>query len=77
MSKPEPEILELSLAELQSMISETVKAMLGDKVLFERDRALGRCPYCHGENFLVDPVLHDKVPCICTGVDPSTILGIA
>lgn len=76
MSKQE-RMVTLSLDDLRSLISRTVEETLDEKVLFDQDRALGRCPYCHGRDYLIDPVLHDKVPCICTGVDPSTILGVS
>lgn len=42
-----------------------------------QDFLLGRCPYCHGERVLVDPVFHDEVPCICATEDGRTHTGLA
>ena len=43
----------------------------------EIDYQLGRCPFCRGTKELIDPVIGDRVGCICTGVDPNTVLGTA
>jgi hypothetical protein len=77
MCKQETEIAELSFDDLRTLISETVEKMLNEQNTFELDRALGRCPYCHGKEVLIDPVLNDRVPCICTGIDPRIVLGVA
>ncbi|RLC88621.1 MAG: hypothetical protein DRJ03_01745 [Chloroflexi bacterium] len=66
-------MLMLSLRDIQLLLRQKVENL----DLFETDYALGRCPFCHGRHILVDPVIHDCVPCICTGVDPTKILGTA
>ena len=77
MCKQETEIAELSLDDLRELICETVAKMLNEQNTFELDRALGRCPYCHGKKVLVDLVVGDHVQCICTGIDPRITLGVA
>lgn len=77
MSEQEPKVATLSLSDLRLLISRTVEEVLDEQVLFDHDCALGRCPYCHGKRELLDPVMNDKVPCICTGAGPDSVLGIA
>ena len=67
---------ELSVNELTDIISETVTGVIEEKQRFEVDRAMGRCPYCHGETTLLDPSDGSQIPCICTYPDPIQV-GIA
>lgn len=58
-------LTELSVTELVSIISETVNNIFEEKQLLERDRILGRCPYCHGEQVLFDHFDKSIIPCVC------------
>ena len=58
-------LTELSVTELVNIISETVNGIFDEKQLLERDCALGRCPYCHGEHVLIDPFDNAAIPCVC------------
>lgn len=67
---------ELSVNELTDIISKTVTNIIEEKQQFEIDRAMGRCPYCHGQRVIPDPLDGSLIPCICTFPDPIQV-GIA
>lgn len=66
----------LSDDEMTRLAAEAVFRVLGVNSMLELDQMLGRCPYCHGEQMLYDPITGDYLPCLCTRDSPPRY-GIA
>jgi hypothetical protein len=66
----------LSDDEMARLAAEAVFRVLGVNSMLELDQMLGRCPYCHGEQVLHDPVTDGFMPCLCT-LDAPPRYGIA
>lgn len=66
----------LSDDEMARLATEAVFRVLGVSSMLELDQMLGRCPYCHGEHVLYDPITDGYLPCLCT-LDAPPRYGIA